>query len=223
MLVPNQSSSHPPPGRSTTTAFASITRSAWRGVHLLGGIRKRRPGGWRTKVIGASVIAFALLLVGPAGVGLAGAAPAQAAPCYGYSCHGLDPAAAGCPVSSTVTTYGALATVWNRYSHACNANWVRAQLTPAAIAAHYQWMIEITTQDSRNLSERSCAPTYNNNVGYLDEQCVGPIDYSWSGYSSVWYSDMVDGTHLTTAQVIVFQPSTAPWPWLSVASYSASQ
>jgi hypothetical protein len=69
-----------------------------------------------------------------------------------------------------VTTYGALATVWNRYSAVCKANWVRAQLTPAAIAAGYQWMIEVWTTDSKGYSEDMCEWTGENNQGYMDEQ-----------------------------------------------------
>lgn len=180
--------------------------------------RSSRPG----KVLSASLITLTLLL-GTVGIELGSAVPAQAASCYAYTCHGHDPVAAGCPVSSTVVTYGALATVWNRYSYVCKANWVRAQLTPAAIAAGYQWLIEITTQDSRGYSERMCEPAYDDNAGHLDELCAAPASPGYASYSSVWYSDMVDGTNLTTAQVIVYQPYTAPWPWLSVASYSASQ
>lgn len=219
MPVSDQSPSHSRPGRLATAFF--IRQSAWRVVHPLREARGNRRGP-RSKMISGLLIAFALLL-GPVGVGLAGAAPAQAASCYAYSCHGLDPVSAGCPVSSTVTTYGALATVWNRYSYVCKANWVRAQLTPAAIAAGYQWMIEINTRDSRGYTERMCEPAIDSNARNLDETCRGPINYSWSGYGSVWYSDMVDGTNRTTATVNVLQPSTAPWPQLAVASYSASQ
>jgi hypothetical protein len=164
-----------------------------------------------------------MLVISIGAIGLSsGSAPARASTCYAFSCHGHDPIAYGCPVSSTVTTYGALATVWNRYSAVCKANWVRAQLTPAAIAAGYQWMIEIWTTDSKGYSEDMCEWTGQNNLGYMNEQCtmLSPAD---AGYTSTWYSDMVDGTNSTTASVIVFQPTSAPWPWLSIAQYNATQ
>src|ERR1700704_5948145 len=108
----------------------------------------------------ANVVLSLLLVVVWTGIGISRmAAPAYASSCYGYSCHGRDPVAAGCPVSSTTVTYGAYATVWNRYSYVCKANWARAQLTPAAISAGYQWSVGITTIDSLGYSERACEPT----------------------------------------------------------------
>jgi hypothetical protein len=169
-----------------------------------------------------ALVIMLVISIGAAGLSLGSVPAAQASTCYAFSCHGRDPIAYGCPVSSTVTTYGALATVWNRYSAVCKANWVRAQLTPAAIAAGYQWMMEIWTTDSKGYGEDMCEWTGQNNLGYLDEQCtmLSPAD---AGYTSTWYSDMVDGTNSTTASVIVFQPTSAPWPWLAIAQYNATQ
>jgi hypothetical protein len=172
------------------------------------------------RIVGVLVLTLAM----QAGLGGITATAAHAVTsCYGYSCHGFDPVAKSCPVSSTTVTYGTLATVWNRYSYACKANWARAQLTLTAIAAGYQWSVQIATTDSRGYSELACQPTTDNNLGYLDERCVGPMNPTWVNYESTWYTDMVDGTNVTTAYVYVFQPTSAPWPWLAVAQYSASQ
>jgi hypothetical protein len=166
------------------------------------------------------IVAAAAVLLGPVAVDVGTASPAQAASCYGYTCHGLDPIKAGCPVSSTVTTYGALATVWNRYSDTCKANWGRAQLTPAAAAAGYQWIVVIDAIDSHGYSERMCYP-WNDNTGYLAEQCVGTLHIGSVGYDGVAWTDMLDGTKVTHASIVVYDPNA--WPYQLVAQYSASQ
>jgi hypothetical protein len=166
--------------------------------------------------------ALALATAAMTAGGIITAAPARASSCYGYSCHGLDPVKASCPVSSTTTTYGAYATVWNRYSYACNANWVRAQLTPAAISAGYQWIIVITTIDSKGQSERMCYP-WNDNTGYLDEQCSDRMDVPINGYEQAAWSDMVDGTNVTSADVIIYKDHTSSWPYEAIAQYEARQ
>lgn len=169
------------------------------------------------------VIAGIVLVVGMQ-VGITAiATPVSAAGCYGYSCHGFDPIARSCPVSSTTVTYGAYATVWNRYSNVCKANWAKAQLTPTAIGRGYQWLVYVWTVDSRGLSEQACEPTPDGNLGYLNERCAGPINPAWSGYGSSWYTDMVDGTNVTTATVAIYQPATATWPQKIIAQYSARQ
>jgi hypothetical protein len=170
-----------------------------------------------------TLVMMIVVSLGAVGLSAASVPAARASTCYGFSCHGHDPIAYGCPVSSTVTTYGVLATVWNRYSAVCKANWVRAQLTPAAIAAGDQWMIEISTIDSKGYSEDMCEWTSQDNLGYIDEQCSSLLSPADSGYASTWYSDMVDGTNITTASVIIYQPTGASWPWQAIAQYNATQ
>ena len=151
------------------------------------------------------------------------AEPALAVTCYGYSCHGHDPIKYGCPVSSTVTTYGKFATVWNRYSKVCNANWARAQLTPAGIAAGYQFLLEAWTTDSKNNYEHMCEP-WQNDSGSMNEPCTDLINIGFAPeYTSVWYTDMLDGTHTTTASVVVYASTDTSWPYAAIAQYNASQ
>lgn len=83
----------------------------------------------------------------------------SAAGCHAANCAGHDPTTHGCSATSTTSSSGALATVWNRYSAACDANWVRGQLTTAALNAGDQMEITISTIDSdtRRTSNRRTA------------------------------------------------------------------
>jgi hypothetical protein len=156
--------------------------------------------------------ATAAILLGAAGaVPALTATSALAAGCSGYSCHGRDPVAEGCSASSTVTAYASAggvtyATLWNRYSGGCNANWSRAQLTSAAINAGYKMYVLASTSDSHGNFEDMCWPGPDNNIGELVENCT---NYPYSGYggSSTAYSDMVDGTNTTFAYVFVYNSS----------------
>jgi hypothetical protein len=74
--------------------------------------------------------------------------------------------------------------------------------------------------DSHGLSERMCYP-WNDNTGYLTEQCIGTLHVGSVGYDGVAWSDMVDGTNLTTAYICIYDPNA--WPYQPVASYNASQ
>lgn len=168
---------------------------------------------WR----GVTLTVIAMLAVGV----FPPAAPAQAATCYGWSCAGRDPVAFGCPASSTTVTYGALATIWNRYSYVCKANWARVQLTPQSVAAGNQWLLTITTIDSRGYSERMCWEPIDGNQGHLAETCYGVISRGRASYDQIVWTDMVDGTNITEASVTVYHPTE--WPYRPIAQYSARQ
>jgi hypothetical protein len=155
----------------------------------------------RVYPISATVVLLA------AGFGLAGATratPAMAASCYGFSCHGYDPASTGCNkyYSTYKETDGALASVVNWYSTGCNANWAQGWLSASAYAAGDSMIVYATTTDSHNppLSEYMCYPGPGN-TGKLDEFCNGV--YRGTSASPA-YTDMVDGTNMTQAIVIVY-------------------
>ena len=160
----------------------------------------------------ARLIVAAAILVGAAGVmPVFATASAQAAGCSGYSCHGRDPIAEGCSATSTVAANASAggvtyATLWNRYSAGCNANWGRAQLTSAALNAGDTMYILASTSDSRGSFEDMCWPATDNSAGDLVESCT---NYPNSGYggSSIAYCDMVDGTNATFAYVFVYNRS----------------
>ena len=138
---------------------------------------------------------------------------ANAATCYATNCAGHDPTTHGCSVSSTVTTNGALATLWNRYSYVCDANWARAQLTATALNAGYSMQLSIATVDRAHNSEYMCWPSPDNDQGFSDEFCTGSY-----GGSSIAYTDMVDGTNATQAYVTILNSSGD-----FVAEYEADQ
>ena len=159
-----------------------------------------------------AILATAFLL-GLLGMGVS-ATPASAATCSGYSCAGHDPVNAGCSASSTKTTTGTYATVWNRYSSGCNANWARAQLTSAAFNAGDSMLIVVTTTDSRSQSESMCYPGPSD-TGQLNEYCYSGQYYSGS---SAAYTDMVDGTHVAQAFAYVYDAGLN-----LIATYEADQ
>jgi hypothetical protein len=138
----------------------------------------------------------------PQAFATATATTAVAAGCYATNCAGHDPTTHGCSATSTTTTSGALATVWNRYSAGCDANWARGQLTSAALNAGDTMQVMIFTVDRDHNTERMCWPSPDNDQGYSDEFCNG-----YYGGSSIAYTDMVDGTNVTQAYVMVFNSS----------------
>ena len=154
----------------------------------------------RTAALAAATLAAIAL---PA---VAGAAPPASAAigCYASSCAGHDPTTHGCSATSTTTTAGTLATVWNRYSYGCDANWARGQLTAAALRAGDTMSVEIFTTDSANNFEEMTWPTTENDLGLDFETSSGHY-----GGSSIAYSDMVDGTNTTDAYVLVYNASGA--------------
>jgi hypothetical protein len=146
------------------------------------------------------------------------AASASAASCSGYSCHGHDPNVYGCSVSSTASAPAnfngtQVATVYNRYSQNCNANWGRGQLTQAGLNAHDSIIVDVFTTDSHGTHEYMCYPGPNN-TGALTENCSGAT----YGGSAAIFSDMVDGTNTATADVYVYNSSGT-----FITSASASQ
>jgi hypothetical protein len=153
----------------------------------------------RLAVLLAAVITVAL------STGIATNFPASASTgCYATNCAGHDPTTHGCSASSTTTTNGTLATVWNRYSYACDANWARGQLTTVALNAGDKMQVMIFTVDRNHNSEGMCWPSPDNDQGFSDEFC----DSYYAG-SSIAYTDMVDGTNATQAWVQVYSSSGA--------------
>lgn len=149
----------------------------------------------------SSAVAASLTLLG---MGLA-TTPATAAGCYGYSCHGYDMNHFGCTYTSTTSAAAVdyrtgviVAYVYNRYSAGCNSNWTEAQLTPAGYAAGDTLVGEIFTTDSQGKGETMYYPG-NGNQGALNEPSTG----TYYGTSSI-YTDMVDGTNLTTSDALVY-------------------
>ena len=159
----------------------------------------------------------AILISAALGIGsmVAMAPQASAAGCYGRSCAGWDPVARGCSVTSTTSSGGTWGTLWNRYSSGCKANWARGQLSAAALAAGDTMWLEITTTDSAGQDEYICWPNYGtDNQGLTFESCYGASPY---GGSSIVYSDMVDGTNITHADMIILHGADF------VAEYQANQ
>lgn len=147
------------------------------------------------------------ILLNALGVGYsAGLAGAATVGCQGWLCAGLDPAVTvGCSVTSTTTTNAvykgtSVVTLWNRYSSNCIANWARAQLTSAGRSGGDSIQLEIETTDSQGTDEFMCYPGNTSNQWTLNEGCNG---YTYSG-SLAAYTDMVDGTNITTVTVIVY-------------------
>ena len=157
---------------------------------------------WR--VLPTRVMIAALMTVGGLAI-VAPALPASASPtCYGYSCHGHDPNVYGCTVSSETFAYyysgrTLMATLTNKYSIKCDANWVQGQLSADAVSLGWNFAIAITTTDSKGTGEVMCwgGPGSYNNTGQLGEPCVnlGPV-YNDSSTNPAW-TDMVDGTNYT--------------------------
>lgn len=171
----------------------------------------------------AALAGAAILAAGSAAFGTASSA--SAATCSGYSCHGLDPEIYGCTATSTITMpvmYDGVqvATLWNRYSSRCNANWARGQLTTAGLNAHDTFGITVETTDSQGY-EFMCYPGADN-LGQLDEYyfCYGLPAY---GGSQILYTDMVDGTTRTTAKLYVYNSSGTVLNSTALATGSASQ
>jgi hypothetical protein len=170
--------------------------------------------------------AFASAAVLAAGFAvLASAGSASAATCSGYSCHGLDPEIYGCSATSTITVpvrYDGVqvATLWNRYSSRCNANWARGQLTTAGLSAHDTFGITVTTTDNQGY-EFMCYPGADN-LGVIDEYyfCYGLPAY---GGTQILYTDMVDGTKKTTAVIYVYNSSGSFLASTYLMTDSASQ
>ena len=161
----------------------------------------------RRLAIYASTVA---LMAGLAVVGAAGSA--SAATCFGYSCHGHDPEIYGCSATTTetvpVTANGVrIATLWNRYSSGCKANWARAQLTTAGINAHDTFWIDAYTTDSQGHKEFMCYPGPDNSGLLIETPDCNVPPY---GGSEILYTDMVDGTNLATADIWVFDSSGYP-------------
>jgi hypothetical protein len=140
-------------------------------------------------------------------------APASASPtCKGLSCHGHDPNVYGCVVSSQKSAYYyhgpvLMATLTNKYSIKCNANWSQAQLSPYAASLGWNFQVVAWTTDSANGDEWMCwdGPNSPNNTGSPQENC--PTGYGPpfpDNMSAPAWTDMVDGTHVTYSGMNIY-------------------
>ena len=154
-----------------------------------------------SRIIGSGLVTAALTL----GLTTATASAAVAAPqahsavvsktCWDTSCIGHDPQVYGCSASSTTTVQNAYAILWNRYSGNCDTNWGRAQLKALALNDHFSMDVAIQTADKK---EFMCVPGPSD-TGQMNEYCNG----SYGGPNISW-TDMVDGSQLTTAFVYIY-------------------
>jgi hypothetical protein len=160
----------------------------------------------------AHSIAGTLLIAALFPLGLTvSAGSASAANCSGYSCHGLDPSGRCTDTASKwryATIGGVLdpepvAILYNKYSKSCNSNWAWAALTPEGRYAGLSMVLFITTSDSRGNLESMCYPGPSN-TGNLNEYCY---NYNYTG-TLPFYTDMVDGTHVTQAYLYIYDAST---------------
>lgn len=159
---------------------------------------------------GAAALASGFAIAGTASSAYASSPCPSYAKCCQAGCAGHDPSVYDCAVSSTVTVpvdYNGTqyATLWNRYSWECDANWARAQLTTAGINAGDSLQVGIDTNN-----ESMCYPSPDNNTGLSYEPCTNSPNwpnyfppYSYGG-SSAAYTDMVNGTNATDAWVNLF-------------------
>ena len=172
----------------------------------------------RRVLVAARAAVLVMFGIATLGITAMGATPAQASTsCYGYSCHGHDPVTYGCsttnssPPAYVVDSSGTtLATVWDDWSYGCKANWANAVLSPAAINAGDVLFVEIKTKDSQNQNEWMCYPGLENDSGKLTEGCAygaypGEPGIGYGGSAGA-YTDMVDGTNKTYADVTVYAP-----------------
>jgi hypothetical protein len=141
------------------------------------------------------------------GLSVVSAQPASAAGCYSYSCVGHDPQVYGCSWDTWVRNYAhdssgtTVATITNWYSYNCHTNWGAASLTAAALNAGHTMYVEVTTVDTHGVREFMCYPGPSD-TGQTWEGCT---NYPYSGYGGPYlaWTDMVEGTNVTQAAVIV--------------------
>jgi hypothetical protein len=146
----------------------------------------------------AATLALGLTAAAAGAAVTTGAQPAITRTCHGYSCHGHDPVRYRCSVSSTTSTSDHLVTLWNRYSFNCNANWGRARLKPVALLLGDRMQVFISTTDSKGKFESMCYPGPSD-TGHIEEDCTGAYRGSLPAYT-----DMVDGTNVAWATVLVY-------------------
>lgn len=149
----------------------------------------------------ALVAGATILLLTFAGV-VTTAGSASAATCYGTSCHGLDPSITQCDqyYSTPNTTSFDGATLTNWYSTGCNANWALGYLSAADQNSGYSFQLYIYTTDSTGAYEFMCYPSTDSNSGFYNEPC----DDGYYNGSVNAYTDMVDGTNVTYAQLDLY-------------------
>jgi hypothetical protein len=164
----------------------------------------------KTRSTVAAQFAAAVLLC--IGVSLFAASPANASSCSAHGCAGKDPGVEGCNTNMTIVNFNVypphqtsplLATGRNVYSIPCKANWAEAVgLTQYSIDHGYG--VEVT------------ALTLNDSLGHEEWMCFPGSDTingsscGWAGSGGYkgatgWpaFTDMVDGTNLTTAEIFL--------------------
>jgi hypothetical protein len=118
----------------------------------------------------------------------------------------------GCTVSSQKFAYfysgrTLMATLTNKYSIACHANWAQAQMSQYAVNLGWNFQVQIWTWDSQNPSqyEVMCydGPGSYNNTGWQDENCTHNPPYKDSWTNPTW-TDMVDGADNTNATMTIY-------------------
>lgn len=138
-------------------------------------------------------------------LGIATPAPAHAAVggCFASGCTGLDPydqvcgGPGGDAEQNFVSTEGDF--LFNYYSPGCQANWAEATLSATQVSAGDSMYVYISTTDSNGQSESMCSPTPNDRSGGLHEYCY---DTPYAGVQA--WTDLVDGTNVTFAGMIVY-------------------
>jgi hypothetical protein len=182
------------------------------------------------RAVPARALVAALLAAGGLMIA-APAAPASASlTCKGLSCHGHDPNVYGCVVSSQKFAYyysGStfMATLTNKYSIKCNANWSQAQLSPYAKSLGWNYLVGISTTDSAGGFESMCwnnEPGSPNNTGNPVEGCpLGNGPPFPDNISVPAWTDMVDGTNVTISVMEIYDaygnPVTPSFPSLQVS------
>ncbi len=147
---------------------------------------------WALSIVALLVCTF--LSVVPAGTVLAAphsTAKAQAG-CWGASCYNKDPFQMGCQASSTRSTVikdadGTIAKVWNEYASNCNANWTEGEL----LGKGFNLSITISASGEKALCyPDNCTSVYN-------------------GTAIAW-TNMVDGTHVTSSTAKATSPAIFP-------------
>jgi hypothetical protein len=132
----------------------------------------------------------------------------SAAPsCYAYTCNGHDPSVYNCSWSHPMRAYAhdgtgqTVVNLTNWWSDSCHTNWAAASLTAYGLSQRYRFYVSIHGVDGRNVDHFYCYPSPLNDSGQQYEGCDGQTN-AYGGPYLAW-TDMVEGTNVTYAQVVV--------------------
>jgi hypothetical protein len=162
----------------------------------------------------ALIAASATLLIG-GGLTVVTAGTALAANCRENGCTTQDPYTEQCSATSSVTNGtqaedGAVATVTNYYSYACDANWLVASENSTAVADGWSLRLNIYSylyeSASQNLGkQQACYPGKTGKSSGGDGSLVETCDGSTYNGSTGWptWTDMVDGQYYTWGQMFI--------------------